>query len=293
MSTDYKYKIVATADNYQITLNQWRAEARTLLVTFDTIEEKKRAWGFGTSQAMKNNVDNLHVSQRKGTSYQYLSREVFWKYSQPVFKNYDRVLYYGHSLGGYATLYYSLDQIVDAFSICPRCPAHPKYNQIVKYSKYEQIFQHDPIVKNPDSFWTILWDPENIDHEFIEEFVGIEKIDRQIRVDDLGHSGAPKILTLNGSLQKYIAEWIAGAVPSAYPSFDEGKNPVLLHKKARAEIKNRKFNDAATLLEKSLALVNSTKVQNLLDQIRKTIELASAIAPPAADPSVDIAPDPR
>jgi len=79
---DYACDIVAEADDYQITWHRKQdyQPGRVLLITFDVIGSKKGTRGFGTSLAIKNGIDNLYVSQRRGTSYQQLSREDFCKY---------------------------------------------------------------------------------------------------------------------------------------------------------------------------------------------------------------------
>ncbi|MCC5972152.1 MAG: hypothetical protein JJU15_19620 [Pararhodobacter sp.] len=264
---DIQSSVVAETADYQITLNQGHTEATVLLVTFDYIGADKKPRGFGTSQAMANGADNLHVSQRQGTSYQYLSRAALASATRDIFPNYARVLFFGHSLGGYAALYFSWVQNAEVFAICPRCPAHPMFSRLL--TKYSQKFLHEPIQKSPDSFWTVLWDPEDHDNRFIENFVGLKNIDRDIRVQELGHDNAPKILTLNGSLQRYLVEWITQRPISALPSFDEGSNFILLRKTAENLIKLRKFREAVPLLEKSIRLSDTPKARNLLVAAQK------------------------
>lgn len=264
---DYKCEVVAEQEDYQLTLNRGKVEASTLLVTFGPIGSRKDTQGFGTSQAMKNNADNLYVSQRRGTSYQQLSRETFWGCTQGIFPKYERILFYGHSLGGYASLYYSWNQKAEVFSICPRCPAHPMWR--TKYAKFNQEFRHQPVIKSPGSYWTVLWDPEDPDNRFVETLIGFDKIDKEIRVKKLGHSGAPKILTLNGSLQRFVSDWIQMSETSSVPSYDQGTNFVLLNSTARRLIKKQHFMEAIQLLETSLNVVDTVKARELLAQARE------------------------
>ncbi|MCC5987851.1 MAG: hypothetical protein JJT95_09230 [Pararhodobacter sp.] len=268
---DFTSSIVAEAEDYQITLNRGRAEAATLVVSFDYIGSDKKTQGFGTNQAIWSKADNLFVSQRKGTSYQHLSREAFSAAAGDIFPRYDRVLFYGHSLGGYAALYYSCAHKSDVFAICPRCPAHPFYRRLL--TRYSQAFLHGPIVKSPNSFWTVLWDPADHDNRFIESHIGVENIDRAIRVQDLGHDSAPRILTLNGSLQRYLAEWIGNKRISALPSYEPGTHFVLMINTARDFIRQRKFSEAVQLLERSIGLADTPRAQALLAVARR--ELAS------------------
>lgn len=264
---DFTSSIVAETEDYQITLNRGRAEAAVLVVSFDFIGSDKKTRGFGTNQAIWNKADNLFVSQRRGTSYQHLSRAAFSAAASALFPRYERVLFYGHSLGGYAALYYSRAHNSDVFAICPRCPAHPYYRRLS--TRYSQAFLHEPIVKSPNSYWTVLWDPADHDDGFIEAHIGVENIDRAIRVQDLGHDSAPRILTLNGSLQRYLAEWIANRRISALPSFEPGTHFVKMTNTARDFIKQRRFREAVQLLERSIGLADTPRARALLAAARR------------------------
>lgn len=302
---DYICDIIAEADDYQISWHRRQNHGAevggaALLVTFDVISSKKGTHGFGTSQAIKNGIDNLYVSQRRGTSYQQLSREDFRRHSETVFAQYDRILFYGHSLGGYASLYYSsLTRNAEVFAICPRCPAHPMFHETY-HAKYGQDFRHEQIFKSPGAQWTILWDPRNADNQFIEENVGLENIDRQIRIKKLAHGGAPRILTVNKSLQTYVADWINRRELAVLPSFDKATNYILLYKAGRKLIRQQQFGEAVRMLERSLQLVDTPIARELLAQARGAMAVQGGTTHDAANnqrspdaPLAGIAADPQ
>ena len=138
---------------------------------------------------------------------------------------------------------------------------HKKY-----HAKYGQDYRHERILKSPGAQWTVLWDPRNVDDKFIEEFVGFENICRQIRIKDLGHARAPKILTINKSLQTYVADWINQRKPLALPSFDKRTNYIILYNAGKKLLKQRQFSEAVRTLEKSLQLMDTPMARKLLAQ---------------------------
>lgn len=270
----YSVNVLADTPDYRFVLHRNKIPSSTLLVTFDVITSGISDNGFGTKVAIKNSIDNLYVSQREFSSYQCLSREEFNSITQEVFVNYENVLFYGHSLGGYASLYYSFGNNVSVFSICPRCPAHFYFRNLRAYASYNEPFKHEVIEKSQNSNWVVLWDPKNIDNGFVEDFIKFERIDRVIKIPNLGHGNAPKILTVNNSLQNFLREWFStgGAfkdLPAPYLEFES--NYLLLNKKAKNYETKGLYTEALELFKKSYNIFANSAAEKSISRVLKKI----------------------
>jgi hypothetical protein len=125
--------------------------------------------GFAEEFLRKNGIDVLTFQRRGETWYQDLSRRTFDKVLTPLRKRYDRIVFYGSSLGAYAALYYAQDEHVLAFS--PRVPIHPDYRHFGKSADLNNApFVHDPLGFTPNA--VVVYDPLNEwDRAFVEKEV--------------------------------------------------------------------------------------------------------------------------
>lgn len=269
----YDVKVLADTVDYKFVLHRNLNFSSTLLVTFDVITAGLAYDGFGTKIAKKNSVDNLYVSQRQFSSYQGLSRDAFNSITKDLFSNYQRVLFYGHSLGGYSSLYYSYENNAEVFSICPRCPAHSYFRHVRAYSTYQEPFRHEEIAKSDSSNWIVLWDPKNIDNGFINEFIKLNRINRIIKVPDLGHGNAPKILTVNNSLQSFLHLWILKSNPNdiSAPFIEFESNYLLMNKKAKYFESKGRYSEALQLFKESNKIFGTPSTEKSINRVLSKI----------------------
>lgn len=129
-----------------------------MLITFGAVSSGITARGWGTEFSLKQGYDNIYVAQREGSQYQDLPLEDFRQAVAPVAAQYDRVITYGASLGGYAAIYYG--GVIDAeiVSVSPHNSAHP----LIHRQSFRKLpFAHAEIRDNPVSsrMLTVVYDP--------------------------------------------------------------------------------------------------------------------------------------
>lgn len=173
--------------------------------------------GFAEEFLRKNGVDVLSIQRRGETWYQDLSRRMFEKILAPLRKRYQRIVFYGSSLGAYAALYYARDEHVLAFS--PRIPIHPEYRDFGRSADINNApFVHDPLGYTPNA--VIVYDPMNEwDRTFVQNEVRAPKA-AFYPVPFAGHS-AITYLGEAKQLPRIVLEYIKQGRP---PSLKELRN---------------------------------------------------------------------
>lgn len=168
----------ATAENtlrehpgYRITLHRHADPARILLISFGSVGSRLSPGGFGTRLAGKYGYDNIYAAQRPGSQYQELQAEELCEAVAPYLDNYDRVVSYGASLGGYAAVYYGGPLGARIVAVSPHNSAHP----LIDRSSFRLLpFTHREIADNPASEHSpiIISDPtRGDDQEFINRLI--------------------------------------------------------------------------------------------------------------------------
>lgn len=142
-------------DNYEITLHTCSAkQGSKLIITFGGQPSDLASSGFGTDFVLSMGFDTIHVAQKFGTQYQGLSIESFHAAVSPLLKDWDDVITYGSSLGGYAALYYGGSINARCIAAAPMLPAWPPL-KLPKYKNLEMahlelidvpVSKHDPVV---------------------------------------------------------------------------------------------------------------------------------------------------
>lgn len=149
-------KVLESCESYLITYEPSGGD--TVVVTFDPFGAGFQEKGFGSDFCVSKGWSNIHVSQKPGTQYQELSAYDFRSALIGVVENYDNVVAYGASLGGYCALYYGgvINAKILAFS--PRNSAHP----VIAKGPFSKIkFKHNEIKELPLSCFNpvVLLDP--------------------------------------------------------------------------------------------------------------------------------------
>lgn len=152
---------LAEDDDYQITLHNCEAKkANKVVVTFGGQPSGLRNTGFGTDFVLSMGFDTIHVAQKFGTQYQGLSVNNFYDVIAPRLDNWDDIVCYGSSLGGYAALYYGGSIDARCIAAAPMLPAWrplkiPAYKDLemkhlemldVPASKHNPVVIFDPCV---------------------------------------------------------------------------------------------------------------------------------------------------
>lgn len=161
-------------DNGNIVARWESCGSKILAVVFDPMKTVGIDQPAFSEMFLRNHgVDVLAIQRRGETWYQDLSRRTFDNILKPLRKRYNRIVFYGTSLGAYAALYFARDEHVLAFS--PRIPAHPDYRKFAKKADLNNApFVHDPLGYTPNA--VIIYDPMNgWDRQFVDNEVRAPK----------------------------------------------------------------------------------------------------------------------
>lgn len=119
-------EIIANSDDYRITFHAAANKpSDTLVITFGGLPAGLESDGFGTDFCLVHGYDTIYTSQRINTQYQGLSLEDFQAAVAPKAAEYEKVVCYGPSLGGYAALYYGGSVNARIIVAGPVLPAWP------------------------------------------------------------------------------------------------------------------------------------------------------------------------
>ena len=156
---------------FRITLHRHAEPTKILLISFGSVGSRLAGRGFGTALAAKYGYDNIYVAQRPGSQYQELAAEQFSEAVTPYLGDYDRVVAYGASLGGYAAVYYGGSIEAHIVAVSPHNSAHP----LIDRDSFRTLpFTHREIVENAASAHppVIISDPtRHDDQEFINRLI--------------------------------------------------------------------------------------------------------------------------
>ncbi len=197
-------QILKETSGYRISHHTGEESAQVLLITFGAVSSGITTRGWGTQFALKQGYDNIYVAQREGSQYQDLPLEAFREAVAPVAADYDRVVTYGASLGGYAAVYYG--GVIDAeiIAVSPHNSAHP----LIHRRSFRKLpFAHSEIKDNPVSSKPpiVVHDPTlPNDNAFIDYLIRPAYPDLQ--TVEIPHGGHALLNTLkaDGVLKEFI-----------------------------------------------------------------------------------------
>lgn len=287
---------VITDDEFEITLHRAaETPSEKLVITFGGQPSGISQKGTGTDFALSLEYDTIFVAQKHGTQYQGLSLAQFEDIVGPVARNWDDVICYGCSLGGYAALYFGGILNARIIAAAPMLPAWkrlaiPSYADLsVRHIalKYTPLSSHNPVV---------IFDPMIArDQLLIDEMVLPAYPDaRQVRVPYAGHTvhvALSQAKLLDPILQTFIdddvvldfdppAEGTAtwhGERGCHLISSDPRLARIELEKSLAIEPSRRIFNQ---LIQCLVDLGELGTAQDLLDFARKKPNKHSELSPP-------------
>lgn len=193
---------------YRISFHPGGRSARILLITFGSVSSGISTRGWGTGFAAKHGYDNIYVAQRRSSQYQDLPLEDFYEAVAPYIDDYDRVVTYGASLGGYCAIYYGGIINAQIIAISPHNSAHP----LIRRGGFALLpFAHREIAANPTSSRppVIAYDPTLPDDQAFIDYL-IRPYYPQLRLARYPHGGHALLDTMNadGVLADFIVPLI-------------------------------------------------------------------------------------
>src|SRR5699024_10568080 len=208
---------------------------------------------FGFKLLRKQQLDIIAVRKRKkGSSQQDLKREEFESAVSILVKNYKDKIAYGHSLGGYTSLYYTSGINCRILALSPRLSVHPKYG---KEKKKNRGFKHDLTHPYNDKIEPIIvYDPKDkIDHRYVnDELLKCFPNAILIKMPYAGHGIARHLLRM-GKLKEYILKVIDGELPK-YDKKLKAQSVNYCRRLGSECLKRNKLSWADHLSEKSVNL---------------------------------------
>lgn len=189
---------------YRISFHSSGRSARILLITFGSVSSGITTRGWGTGFAAKHGYDNIYVAQRKSSQYQDLPLELFYEAVAPYIDQYQRVITYGASLGGYGAVYYGGIVNAQIIAVSPHNSAHP----LIRRGGFKLLpFAHREIAENPRSTLkpVIAYDSTQPNDQAFIDYL-IRPAYPQLRLARFPHGGHALLETMNkdGVLADFI-----------------------------------------------------------------------------------------
>lgn len=221
--------------------------------------------GFGTGFCRKFGYDNIYVSQKKGSQYQGLSIEQFYKSVSGILPRYKKVYTYGASLGGYCALYYGGVINSSIIAAAPKNSADPFFSK----KNYWGNFLHKSLnlIPKTSSSVLVIYDPyREEESRYIDEVVkGIYPSLNEFRLNFSGHKVLNTMRDL-GILTEFIKNYISKD-KIIVPEYDIRKLPIYYEQKGLYYYKTKNFNKSEFLLKKSISMKPSAEAISFLLRI--------------------------
>ncbi|MFD1607232.1 sugar-transfer associated ATP-grasp domain-containing protein [Oceanobacillus luteolus] len=170
---EYTSKILASTNNYKITVHTNNKQNNKYIITFGEVDSKLTETGFSSKLIMKEGYNHIYVAQKFGTQYQFLKREDFYNIIREEIKG-KKVYTYGASLGGYCAIYYGSIINANILAMSPRIPAHPIINKMMGKVFRNKGFLHDELSKIQKNYEKlhVFYDKTNyIDNYYVNIFI--------------------------------------------------------------------------------------------------------------------------
>lgn len=254
-----------------------------IIISFDSLHMDWNEPAFGYVLLKKQSIDIIAVRKRKKSTYQQdLTQEDFINTVAPLAEQYSDRLAYGHSLGGYLSLYYASNiKKCRILSLAPRLSIHPVYGRKTKHDTKE--FLHNLSNNyNANIEPIIVYDPrDRVDGKYVHEEL-LAKFPNSILVKmPYGGHGIARHLLRMGELKNFILTVIEGDIPK-YNRKLKHKSGNYCRLLARKCLSHNKLNWADQLSCRALELLPSEKyaikmrvdVLVALDRNQEAIEVA-------------------
>jgi Flp pilus assembly protein TadD len=261
---------------------------------------------FGESLFTGLGVDVITVQKRDGNWFQDLSIECFSAAALNVLSQYERKVFFGSSLGGYAALYFSTICNGDVLAMSPILRNHPLY---LSYSgnRYAGIpFRHKEMREliTGNAVKLVIYDPLDAgDNAYAKH--EIEQVFSDVYFCKVRHTGHPVTATFKeaGVLKRIAVAFVMnGVIPSRADIVTalKANSWSYLHSLARHCYYKRHFNWAYSINERAMALISPNASMhrlraNLLIRsgdltgARDAIEQAIILAPTVASHKIALA----
>ena len=187
---------LARDENFEITLHRCRdPKTNKLAITFGGQPSDLSSRGFGTDFLLSLGLDTIYVAQKFGTQYQGCSIDQFRDSVLPLAGEWDDVICYGSSLGGYAALYYGGVVNARIIAAAPMLPAWPP----LKLPAYvDHPITHSELKDVPLSIHdpTVFYDPMVARDKFLVENM-VEAAYPKFRAVPIPFAGHTVLVTLS------------------------------------------------------------------------------------------------
>lgn len=243
-----------------------------VIISFDSRDMDWNEQPFGFKLLLRQNVDIIAVRQKEKRTYQQsLSQDEFVDTLQDLVEGYEDKIAYGHSLGGYTSLYYASNLDCRILSLAPRISAHPVYgsSSIIKKHVFEHHFEHN---FNDKIKPIIVYDPKNkMDNTYVKEALLTAYPNAETIELTYGGHGIARHLLRMGVLKDFILAVIDGEMPK-YNRKLKGNSANYCRLLGRECLKRKKLKWAVSLADKSFALLPDDRyvVKFKLDVIKIT-----------------------
>lgn len=245
---------------------------KQVIITFDSRDVDWNEPPFGFKLLLRQDVDIIAVRQKAKRTYQQsLSQEEFMNAVETLVNGYDDKLAYGHSLGGYTSLYFAANLNCRILSLAPRISIHPVYGKPSTRAQYD--FKHKLAHNYNDTISPIIaYDPKEImDHRYVNEVLLPAYPNAiLIKLPYSGHGVARHLLRM-GVLKEFILTVLAGEVPK-YNRKLKGQSANYCRVLGKECLKRGKLSWAKNLSNRSLELLPNDRhgVKLKLDVLKAT-----------------------
>lgn len=244
-----------------------------VIIIFDSRDMDWHQPPFGFKLLIRQNLDIVAVRQKEKRTYQQsLSQDEFVNTLKELVEGYKDKIAYGHSLGGYTSLYYASILNCRILSLAPRISVHPVYgsSNMIKRHNFEHKLDHN---YNDKIEPIIVYDPKNqMDSTYVQKALLTAYPNAvTIKLNYGGHGIARHLLRM-GILKEFILTVIEGEVPK-YNRKLKGNSANYCRLLGRECLRRGKLRWAASLADRSFVLLPDDKyvVKFKLDVI-KTID---------------------
>src|SRR5699024_2966618 len=139
-----EHEIITLFNNGESRIDYYmqRQQTEKVVIVFDSLNMNWNENPFGFKLLSRQNVDIIAVRKRRKKTYQQdLTQEDFNHTLNKLVQGYEDKIAYGHSLGGYLSLYYASNLNCRILSLAPRLSIHPKFGRKSFVNEYP--FNHN------------------------------------------------------------------------------------------------------------------------------------------------------
>lgn len=187
---------------------------KKIFITFDSLNMDWHEPPFGFKLLLREDVDIIAVRQKEKKTYQQsLSQEEFMTALKTLVGGYEDKMAYGHSLGGYTSLYFASNLNCRILALAPRISVHPIYGnkEIIQTHEFQHRLDHN---YNDKIKPIIVYDSKDkMDNKYINEAL-LPAYPNAIIIElKYGGHGIARHLLRMGVLKEYVLTFIEGKVP--------------------------------------------------------------------------------